>query len=295
MRPCPLEIVDPHMHHWKLTAHPWYPVFTEPGAAGPEHDLGLGDPTAILRDYLPDDYVRDSAGVGVTATVHVSATNRPRAYLDELPWIASLAEEHGLIQAVIGSMEPTLSAAEMEADLDAQAASPLLRGLRILTGFDPGNPAIRALLTMLRERDLLLDLVITGAQAATLRPMLDELPGLRIVVEHAGWPHAAGDAAFRAWRAGMAQLAGYPDVTCKISGLAMRLHSVDAAVQRPWIETCIELFGSRRCMFASNFPVDGLYGTFDDLYATYRAVSAGLGDDERTALFSTTAVTTYRL
>ena len=40
--------------------------------------------------------------------------------------------------------------------------------------------------------------------------------------------------------------------------------SVDAFA--PWLEYAIEAFGVDRCMFASNFPVDSMYGTFDELY-----------------------------
>ena len=36
----------------------------------------------------------------------------------------------------------------------------------------------------------------------------------------------------------------------------------------PWLEYAIEAFGVDRCMFASNFPVDAMYGTFDELYDT---------------------------
>jgi predicted TIM-barrel fold metal-dependent hydrolase len=73
------------------------------------------------------------------------------------------------------------------------------------------------------------------------------------------------------------------------------LHTLDAATQRPWIEGCIEAFGSDRCMFASNFPVDRMFGTFDDLYGTYEQVTAGLSDGERAMPFSSNARRVYGL
>ena len=84
-------------------------------------------------------------------------------------------------------------------------------------------------------------------------------------------------------------------VVCKLSGLAMPLGSMSPDAFAPWIEHAIELFGVDRCLFASNFPVDGLHGTFDELYSAYDAVTAGLSGPERDALFYGTAARVYGL
>jgi predicted TIM-barrel fold metal-dependent hydrolase len=47
-------------------------------------------------------------------------------------------------------------------------------------------------------------------------------------------------------------------------------------------------------MFASNFPVDAMYGTFDELYATFNTVTAGLDSESRAKLFATNAERVYR-
>ncbi len=62
----------------------------------------------------------------------------------------------------------------------------------------------------------------------------------------------------------------------------------------PWLEYAIEAFGVDRCMFASNFPVDSMYGTFDELYTTFSAVTAGLDSESRDKLFATNAERVYR-
>ena len=54
----------------------------------------------------------------------------------------------------------------------------------------------------------------------------------------------------------------------------------------PWLEYAIEAFGVDRCMFASNFPVDATYGTFDELYAVFSSVTAGLDSESRAKLFA---------
>ena len=53
------------------------------------------------------------------------------------------------------------------------------------------------------------------------------------------------------------------------------------------------LFGADRCMFASNFPVDGMHGTFDDLYSTYDELTDGLDETTRDKLFAGNAERIY--
>jgi predicted TIM-barrel fold metal-dependent hydrolase len=84
------------------------------------------------------------------------------------------------------------------------------------------------------------------------------------------------------------------NVNCKLSGLAMPLGTMDAEVFRRWVEYSLEVFGIDRCFFASNFPVDGMHGTFDDLYGTYDLLTADLGADARNKLFATNAARVYR-
>ena len=94
----------------------------------------------------------------------------------------------------------------------------------------------------------------------------------------------------------MAALADLGDrVVCKLSGLAMPLGSISATRFAPWLEPTIERFGADRCMFASNFPVDGMHGSFDELFTAYATVTAGLDDDARELLFAGTAERIYRL
>jgi predicted TIM-barrel fold metal-dependent hydrolase len=62
----------------------------------------------------------------------------------------------------------------------------------------------------------------------------------------------------------------------------------------PWLEYALEAFGVDRCMFASNFPVDSMYGTFDELYTVFGTVTAGLDSASRGKLFADNAERVYR-
>ena len=70
---------------------------------------------------------------------------------------------------------------------------------------------------------------------------------------------------------------------------------MDADVFRPWVSHVLEVFGPDRCMVGSNFPVDGLHGTLDQLWSTYAAVAADLDEAARDQLFAGTAERVYRI
>lgn len=276
------DIVDPHVHFWQPAQNSWYPQLAEVMPA-------------IARTYLATEYRADAAGHDITQIVHVSATTAPRAYLDEARWLDAMAESAGWPAATVGSVDPGSPWETISGDLAELRKSPLFRGIRVLYGFDPAADTAGRLVRALAADGLVFDLVVHPEQAEPCLRLLDSVPWLVVAVEHAGWPHSADADQFAEWQRAIARLATRPNTFCKISGLAMTLHSVGLAAQRPWIETCITAFGPQRCMFASNFPVDSLFGSFTELYDTYQAVAADLPADARRALFAGTARQVYRL
>ena len=68
-----------------------------------------------------------------------------------------------------------------------------------------------------------------------------------------------------------------------------------AAVWRPYVEPCIELFGAERCTFESNFPVDKMGTGYATLWNAFKRITAGCSPTEKLALYSGTAKRLYRL
>jgi predicted TIM-barrel fold metal-dependent hydrolase len=151
-------------------------------------------------------------------------------------------------------------------------------------------------LVALQERNLVFEAMAHPDQLTVIARELDNHGDLVVVIEHAGWPRSAADEERTLWKEGIDALAGLGDnVVCKLSGLAMPLGSMAVETLRPWLEYSIDAFGVDRCLFASNFPVDGLHGSFDDLYSAYSVITAGLDDAARDKLFATNAERIYRL
>jgi len=139
-------------------------------------------------------------------------------------------------------------------------------------------------------------------------------PASNIIVGHCGGPLGYGryagknDAVFADWKQAVTELARCPNVTMKLGGMMMRLAAYDymgidappsseqlAAHWRPYVETCIELFGAARCMAESNFPVEKMGIGFAALFNALKRLAAGCSADEKAAIFAATARRVYRL
>jgi predicted TIM-barrel fold metal-dependent hydrolase len=75
----------------------------------------------------------------------------------------------------------------------------------------------------------------------------------------------------------------------------MTTHSVTIDAIRPWFDEAIALFGSERCLAASNFPVDGAFTTYDELMRTYLDVIGAHGAAAVSAVFAGNAERIYRI
>jgi predicted TIM-barrel fold metal-dependent hydrolase len=57
----------------------------------------------------------------------------------------------------------------------------------------------------------------------------------------------------------------------------------------------IDIFGPRRTMFGSNFPVDSLYSSFSALYTAFDEITGSMSEHDRRELFADTARRTYSI
>ncbi len=284
--------VDAHHHLWDLSAvhYPWLM------ARGVRRFFG--DPAPIQRDYLVPEFRAAAQAEGVTASVHVQVGAADP--LAEARWVDARARENpGFPAAQVAFCD--LTAPDAEAALDALQALPTVRGVRQILGRAPaedpadgplGHPRLRARLRSLAARGLSFDLQLTPEQMEAAAQVFAGAPELDVVLCHAGSPRELDAAGLARWAAGLGRLAALPNLSCKLSGLAMFARPFTTAAIRPVVATCLELFGPDRLMWGSNFPVDSL-GT--DYAGAFRTCRDLLPPAARPAVFGATARRVYRL
>jgi len=148
---------------------------------------------------------------------------------------------------------------------------------------------------LLERYDLLCDLDCTWEHMGKARDVAKRFPNSTMVLEHVGYPSSRSDEYFRDWKTGLAALAEAENTWCKISGLGMYDHQWTVDSIRPWVMACLETFGVERCFFATNWPVDRLYSSYDPVVSAYAEIIAGFSLDEQEALFFRNAEKVYRL
>jgi predicted TIM-barrel fold metal-dependent hydrolase len=288
MTPRSSRVVDAHVHLWDPARSDWYPYLSRPQASG------TGDGSRMCRRFDVETYRVEAAGWNVEKFVNVAAATGGHS-VEETIELNDNAPANGGPDAIVGGLPPTDTVSEAVELLDRQMTASRFRGVRPM-GLFKGPLPDAGVLDALSERNLLFELMTHTDQLRVAAEQLASFGELTVVVEHTGWPRSNSDEERAVWQDGIRALAGVgANVVCKLSGLAMPFGSISVDAFAPWFEYAIEAFGADRCMFASNFPVDSLYGTFDDLYTVFDAVTAGLDDESRGKLFAGTAERVYRL
>ena len=294
-------VIDAHHHLWDLGLgkHPWL-------AASRSDEMVFGDPTPLVRNYLPDDLRADAARQNLVASVHIEGGWDAADPVGETRWLEGLAERHGLPTVFV--VQAPLHKPEAEAVLAAQRAFARVRGVRFILSWhdDPKkrfadrpdymeDPAWLAGFALLRRYDLSFDLMLYPGQMAAAARLAARFPDTAIILNHAGSPADRDADSMAAWRRGLTLLAAQPNVAVKISDLVAYDHHWTLDSLRPVVLACIDAFGTERALFASDFPVAGLHATFDQAYGAFKTIVADFSAAEQRRMFHDNAARLYRI
>ena len=246
---------------------------------------------------------------------------------------ATEGNEYGAFRAcpgIVGHADCLLGD-RIDAVLEAhiQAGGGRFKGIRHSGTYDPGiaptappgapeglylRPDFQRGFSRLAKYDLTFEAWLYHPQLGDLIDLLRNNPANRVVLDHFGGPLGVGpyegrrSEVFAQWSASMRELARFPNLYVKLGGLAMNVNGFGyhhqpmppgsgemANAWKPYVETAIEAFGTRRCMFESNFPVDkGMCG-YATLWNAFKRIAAACSAEEKADLFHRSAATFYSL
>jgi predicted TIM-barrel fold metal-dependent hydrolase len=291
-------IVDAHQHFWDPTRnhHPW--LCDEPPIA-----FRYGDYRALRRPYLPPHYRADAAPFEVSHSVYIETEWDPRDPAGEMRYVQALRAEHGLPSVAVA--QAWLDRDDAAAVLEQHAALPFVRGVRhkprarsTPAGSEPGSmsdAAWRAGFARLAPLGLHFELQTPWWHLSEAARLAADFEATTIVLNHTGLPADRSAQGVAAWQRAMAGLASCPNVAVKISGIGQAGRPWTVEANRAIVLATIDLFGAERCMFASNFPVDGLCGRFADIFDGFDTITRDFSGGEQRALFRDNALRIYRI
>ncbi len=244
-----MMIIDTHTHFYDPTRPegvPW---------PNPDDEI-------LYRTVMPDDYKKLAVPEGVTGTVVVEASK----WIEDNKWILDLAANEPYIVGFVGNLDPNDE--EFEDNLNRFSANPLFRGIRL------GGGHLQALhdtdfvanIEKLAEKELTLDLLINPDALRLVPTLVEHIPTLRVVVNHIAGVRVDGNPPDTAWVSAIQEVGRYPNLYCKVSGLAEHTGQQpapdDVAYYTPTVDVLWNAFGEDRLIYGSNWPVSERFAPY---------------------------------
>jgi L-fuconolactonase len=263
--------LDSHQHFWHYspTEYTWMTDQMHP----------------LKQDFLPYDLKPLLDAIQFDGSIAVQA----RQTLEETRWLLELAEQYPFIKGVVGWVD--LRSDRLSEQLERFAQHPKLVGVRHLVHDEPDDnfmllPEFRRGIAHLLDFNLTYDLLLFPKHLKAAAHLVNEFPQQPFVLDHIAKPRI-GERLLSPWNEDLHQLASFPNVFCKISGMVTETNwkqwqPVDF---HPYLDVVFEAFGPTRLMIGSDWPVCTLSAEYAPMmkivmdYIPKEFQSAILGDN----------------
>ena len=299
-----IKIVDAHHHLWDLnnadTKYSWLMVT--------EGEAFFGDYAAIRKSYLIEDYLEDAKNQNIIKSVHVQAEHDDDKPVNETAWLQNLADTHSfnLPNAIVAFAD--FSKKNVSEILDAHQEYKNTRGIRQILSYNEDEPKYSHAtedfmknstwvenFKYIRNRNLSFDIQIYKHQMEDAVNLANKYNDVLFILNHTGEPCYQSEEYIKHWEKNMGRIASCENIVTKISGLGMFNPNWTIETTRVFVEKTIEIFGIERCMFASNFPVDKIFNSFDNYWNSFKIITKNYSENDKTMLFSSNAEKFYRI
>lgn len=273
--------IDTHQHFWKFD---------------PIRDSWITEEMQVIRrDFSPLDiqFVLERNGFGGSVAVQADQSKEETAYL------VQLANDYPFIKGVVGWID--LQAADIRQQLDGYQSDTVIKGFRhIVEGeVDPDfliRPAVLNGLKALADYGYTYDLLIRPRHYAATLDCVQQNPNLQFVLDHIAKPPIKSKA-FDEWAAFIDALSAFPNVVCKVSGLATEADwdgwKLDDFKQ--YLEHILARFGKERIMYGSDWPVCLLAASYEESIAIVEDKLGQFTAAEKNAFWAENAIRVYNL
>lgn len=260
----------------------------------------LSSVPAINRNHLLEDYDKACGSVAVDKIVFAEVDVSEGQHVDEADWVQSLSETDNRICGSVAHA-PLTKGVAVKADLEKLTANSTVKGIRHLMQKRTDQdyclePDFLAGLQLLPEFDLSFDLCVKHWGMTFAIELVKRCPNVQFILDHIGKPGIKHEL-MEPWRHQIKELAQFPNVTCKISGVITEAdhHNWKAQDVEPYVVHTLDCFGFDRCMYGSDWPVSTLTHNYPDWVRILDDILSGCSDDELQHFYRNTAIKAYRL
>jgi predicted TIM-barrel fold metal-dependent hydrolase len=286
-----LPFVDTHVHFYDFSRDDLRWAWLEPDFIHPV----LGNIDGIkARRYIAEEYIAETRFANVSKIVHVQAALGSPDPFKETEWLQQMADRTGFPHGIVA--ECHLADDDYAEVLERHSQSANMRGVRDFgTGDYLVDPSWQRGYRELAKYGWVCCLDSDPDHYHQAAELARAVPGATMCIDHAGFPRKRDDEYFAHWKAELGKVAACENAVIKISGLGMCDPNWTVESWRPWVSSCIELFGVERSFFGTNWPVDRLFSSFPDVIDAYEELISGFSESEQIALFSGNAERIFKI
>ena len=286
-----MKIIDTHQHLWDLEqfSYSWTP-----------------NQPALNRSFKLNDYYEATRDLTISKSVHVEADVDEEFILGETLHVLSLARnDDNPIAGVVAAARPEYD--DFREYINRIAGHRSLKGLRRILHTEPDELSTTTTFVenvkSLEDFGLTFDICVLARQLPRAIDLVKQCPNVNFILDHCGNPNLRSDAEekeFERWREGLREIAAFPNVVCKVSGIVVNTDLSaptrwSAETLRPAVEHVIACFGWDRVMFGSDWPVCTLAASFKEWAETLLLLTRDAGEENQRKLFYENAIRVYRL
>lgn len=249
----------------------------------------------LRRNYLPEDLWPILEENRFDGSVVVQANT----VMDETWWLLELARDNAFILGVVAWVD--LTDPELPAVLDELQKPPKFKGVRHIVHDEPDTrwlvrPDVLRGLKELALRDIPYDLLLRPAHLPLVPRLAQEVPGLRMVIDHIAKPPIAAKR-MDGWAEDIEAAAKVPGICCKLSGMITEADHAKWTAEdlRPYVRHVMNVFEPERLMFGSDWPVCKLAGSWKKVLAAFTQAIGPQSQEVREHLLGRTAARFYGL
>ncbi|WP_373517465.1 amidohydrolase [Pricia sp.] len=273
--------IDSHQHFWKYN---------------PESHAWIDDAmTTIRRDFLPSELKSVCIENGIDGCVAVQADQT----LAETDFLLDLAQRHDFIKGVVGWAD--LRDKNVDEILESYASHKKLKGWRHVVQEEPDTnfllrPDFLRGISYLEKYGFTYDILVFPHQLGAVLEFVKRFPHQKFVIDHVAKPYIK-DSFYEGWAVLMKAIAQHENVYCKVSGMITEAdyNSWTPEQLHPYLHHILEIFGSERLMFGSDWPVCLVAGNYGQVKAVIMDFISGLGENDQNRIMGGNAVAFYRL
>lgn len=243
--------IDAHQHFWRYN--------------GKEYEWIDDSITCLRRDFLPADLEPLLKQNGFTGSIAVQA----RQTLEETRWLLELANANPFILGVVGWVD--LRSPDVKSQLEEFTENRKLLGVRHVVQSEPDDrfllqPDFMRGVALLEQFGLTYDILIYPHHLPVAAEFVHHFPRQRFVLDHLAKP-LIRTGSIEPWRSGIRDLAQFPNVFCKLSGLITEADWKTWTPEhiKPCLDVAFQHFGPERLMIGSDWPVCTVAGSYSQV------------------------------